>query len=45
MATVWHIVSTRPSADIFSMIISFMEKDVKQKKIVRTRDTEQRYRE
>jgi len=27
------------------MIISFMEKDVKQKKIVRTRDTEQRYRE
>ena len=30
-ATTLHIISTRPSDEIFAMIISFIEKEVKQK--------------
>ena len=41
--TTWHMVSTRPSEEIFSRMILFLEKDRKVKKMVSIKNTEQTY--
>ena len=41
---VLHIDSTRPSEEIFSTMISFIEKERKEKNTVMTKAAEKRYR-
>ena len=41
-AATLHIISTRPSVEIFSRMISFLEKERKQKQIISTKETERK---